>query len=105
MVQFDLLNGSADHELGLSATVGATTFQASGGAFTIGGASGEGAAALINDLRGMGITDSNPGDTFQMSFTLQAFTGGVATGAPAAWSEAFFTACYAPGTRIATGIR
>jgi hypothetical protein len=74
----------------------------SGGALTLGGSSGESAAQLVSDLQGLQVKDSAKEfaqfGNFSISFTLKDVT----TSASSSWSESFFTACYVPGTRIAT---
>ncbi len=97
VVSFIHLYGSVNLESNLSAG----GHQASDGAFTLGGATGESASALINDLRSLGVIDDNDGETFALKFTLTDFTG-VTPGATTTFTEAFFTTCYAPGTRVAT---
>ncbi len=65
---------------------------------TLGGALGESGTQLLADLRGLQVVDGNTFDFFDINFKLTDITAGQST----SFTETYSTACYAPGTRIAT---
>jgi hypothetical protein len=71
---------------------------ASGLTFTIGDTVGESATQMQSDIRSLQITDPNLNELFSITFTMTDVTTAQSTN----FQEFFWTACYAPGTRIAT---
>jgi len=71
---------------------------------TLGGTDGESASDLITQLRSLQLFDTNKHNTFSISFTLTDITAQNESqpGSSTSFTQYFNTACYAPGTRIAT---
>jgi len=102
------INQGAGNDAGVTIFSGGTALLnggTAGGSYTINDAPGAGAQSLLDSqIQSLQVADStSEKDSFSITFTLtDTGSGGGPVGSPTTFTENFQTACYAPGTRIAT---